>query len=190
MRLQGSVGTSYGNLLQSFATLSTLNILQGSASSEHCTAGSVSSFTSLMMDLWSCLGPVAGATCLSVYAVRKGSLSRSGGLGAFIVGFFSAAAGVPFMAVLLAFFFSSSKLTKKGKAMKQKLEEDYAKSSCRNWKQVPVPTLVREIHFRGSPSCWWLVRAFKGGGCNGSWMVGWRGFRDMSPMSNASSPTS
>ena len=76
------------------------------------------------------------ATCLSVRGHRRGSLSRSGAALAFVVGLVSCAASVRFGLTLIAFFLSSSKMTRVGAARKRKLEEGHTVGGNRNWVQV------------------------------------------------------
>lgn len=62
---------------------------------------------------------------ISLYGLKKRSLSLSGGLAAIIVGFVLTVANGCFCAALLAFFITSSRLTKWRGKEKQKIEDDY-----------------------------------------------------------------
>lgn len=77
------------------------------------------------------------STLLVVYTQKKKSLSKDGAVGAFILGMatFSSSFNV-FTVVLLAFFLSSSKLTKFKAERKRALEADYEAASERNLIQV------------------------------------------------------
>eukprot|EP00002_Diphylleia_rotans_P013668 TRINITY_DN2665_c0_g1_i1.p1 TRINITY_DN2665_c0_g1~~TRINITY_DN2665_c0_g1_i1.p1 ORF type:complete len:289 (+),score=46.18 TRINITY_DN2665_c0_g1_i1:95-961(+) len=73
---------------------------------------------------------------ISLYSLRKKSLSNSGAAAAWIVGFFTTAAGLRFFMVLIFFFVSSSVLTKVGSDVKKKVDDDYTHSSQRTAVQV------------------------------------------------------
>eukprot|EP01060_Flectonema_neradi_P018044 TRINITY_DN24863_c0_g1_i1.p1 TRINITY_DN24863_c0_g1~~TRINITY_DN24863_c0_g1_i1.p1 ORF type:complete len:269 (+),score=42.91 TRINITY_DN24863_c0_g1_i1:41-847(+) len=76
------------------------------------------------------------ATILSGYAFRKGSLTTSGCVAAWLVGFCTYVASGWHVAVLLMFFFGGTKLTKVGHKKKEKLEEGYCAQGGRNHWQV------------------------------------------------------
>lgn len=82
--------------------------------------------------LFSILVPVV----LTIRAVKRRSLDRSGALGALLVGFVLTMANYSFFSSLLAFFITSSKLTRWGGAEKKKIDADYKEGGQRNWVQV------------------------------------------------------
>jgi uncharacterized membrane protein len=57
--------------------------------------------------------PLAISLCLSLHGVLKGSLSRSGAIFATIVGFISFASNMRLGLILILFYYSSSKFTRK-----------------------------------------------------------------------------
>ncbi|KAG9459366.1 hypothetical protein H6P81_003874 [Aristolochia fimbriata] len=69
-------------------------------------------------------------------AFRKKSLDRSGAFMGFIVMTIHIAASFRLGALLLAFFFTSSKLTKVGEEKKRTIEADFKEGGQRNWLQV------------------------------------------------------
>jgi uncharacterized protein (TIGR00297 family) len=74
---------------------------------------------------------------VSLVAWRLGSLSSSGAWGAAITGgLIFGLGGVPWAALLLAFFISSSALSKAFKRRKRAVSEKFAKGSQRDWGQV------------------------------------------------------
>ncbi|THU64948.1 hypothetical protein C4D60_Mb01t31890 [Musa balbisiana] len=64
------------------------------------------------------------------------SLDRSGAIAGFLVMAIHIAAGYRFAALLLVFFFTSSKLTKMGEEKKRSIDEDFKEGGQRNWIQV------------------------------------------------------
>jgi uncharacterized membrane protein len=76
------------------------------------------------------------AVTLAYHGYRKKSLSIDGCLAAFLVGFSSIGVSYRFGVLLLAFYYSSTKLTKYKQEQKSKLEEDFVAAGQRNWKQV------------------------------------------------------
>lgn len=76
------------------------------------------------------------AAAMSARGYRKGSLSASGAALAFFVGLGSCVASVRFGLTLIAFFLSSSKVTKVGAARKRELEDGHQEGGNRNWVQV------------------------------------------------------
>ncbi len=75
---------------------------------------------------WSrCIASVSLALLLSWHGVRRKSLSLSGGVAAVAVGAILTAASGCFCFALLAFFITSSRLTKWRSAEKKKLEHDH-----------------------------------------------------------------
>ncbi|RRT47773.1 hypothetical protein B296_00036652 [Ensete ventricosum] len=61
------------------------------------------------------------------------SLDRSGAIAGFLVMAIHIAADYRFAALLLVFFFTSSKLTKMGEEKKRSIEEDFKEGGQRNW---------------------------------------------------------
>lgn len=81
--------------------------------------------------------PLAIATLLAGHGIRKGSLSPSGALTAFLVG--GAICAVPlrtFAVSLVVFYLLGSRATKVGKAVKKDFEEGYADAGYRDGWQV------------------------------------------------------
>ena len=82
------------------------------------------------------LGVLLGIT-VSLVAWRLGSLSRSGAWSAALTGgLIFGLGGLPWAALLLTFFLSSSLLSKAFKKRKRALSEKFAKGSQRDWGQV------------------------------------------------------
>lgn len=74
---------------------------------------------------------------VSFAAWKLGSLSRSGAWAAAVTGgFIFALGGLPWAALLLTFFISSSVLSKAFKNRKSKVSEKFSKGSQRDWEQV------------------------------------------------------
>ncbi|XP_010249886.1 PREDICTED: protein PGR [Nelumbo nucifera] len=69
-------------------------------------------------------------------AFKRKSLDRSGALLGFLVMSVHIAVGLRFGALLLVFFFSSSKLTKVGEEKKRSVDADFKEGGQRNWVQV------------------------------------------------------
>jgi uncharacterized protein (TIGR00297 family) len=78
----------------------------------------------------------AVATLLAVRGLRKQSLSSSGAVAAFVVGFLSLASSWRFGLVLIAFYGVSSWLTKVGSARKSQLEKGHKVGGQRDATQV------------------------------------------------------
>ena len=76
------------------------------------------------------------ATALSIRGYKKKSLTKSGAVAAFFVGFLTFAAGIGFGIILIAFYMSSSKLTKLKADAKKKIDEDYDAEKGRSASQV------------------------------------------------------
>jgi len=76
------------------------------------------------------------AVMMSLRGYRKGSLDASGARAAFVVGLLSCTASVRFGLTLIAFFLSSSKVTKIGAARKREVEDGHQEGGNRNWIQV------------------------------------------------------
>jgi uncharacterized membrane protein len=82
---------------------------------------------------------------LSVHGYSKNSLSISGSIAAFFVGFVSFSCSYRFGIMLILFYYSSSKLTKWKQDLKAKLEEDYAVGGQRNWMQVFASSILATL---------------------------------------------
>lgn len=78
----------------------------------------------------------AVATALAKRGVKKKTLSVAGSRAAFFVGFVSLALSFRFGLTLIAFYYSSSRLTKWRGEEKKKLEADFEKESQRGVAQV------------------------------------------------------
>lgn len=85
---------------------------------------------------WRWLFSILVPLLLTLRAVNKRSLSGSGALGALLVGFVLTMANFSFFSSLLAFFITSSKLTRWGGAEKKKIDAEYKEGGQRNWVQV------------------------------------------------------
>ncbi|XP_054480774.1 transmembrane protein 19 [Anoplopoma fimbria] len=85
---------------------------------------------------WRWLFSILVPLMLVVRALKRSSLSSSGALGALFVGFVLTMANYSFFASLLAFFITSSKLTRWGGAQKKKIDAEYKEGGQRNWIQV------------------------------------------------------
>ncbi|GKV00774.1 hypothetical protein SLEP1_g13405 [Rubroshorea leprosula] len=73
---------------------------------------------------------------IAIRAYRRKSLDVSGALSGFIVMTLHFAVGYRYGAMLLAFFFSSSMLTKIGEERKRQIDADFKEGGQRNWIQV------------------------------------------------------
>ncbi|EAU91485.2 integral membrane family protein [Coprinopsis cinerea okayama7 len=81
--------------------------------------------------------PLVLAVLLSGHGLRKKSLSPTGALTAFFVGFLSLAGGTyAFGVTLLVFYFTGSRATKYGKKQKAQLEDGYHEAGYRGGWQV------------------------------------------------------
>ncbi|PAN50028.1 hypothetical protein PAHAL_9G492600 [Panicum hallii] len=85
------------------------------------------------------------AALIAARAVRRRSLDASGGIAGFVVMAVHIACGYRYGAVLMAFFFSSSKVTKIGVDRKRRVEEDFKEGGQRNWIQVLANSTVATI---------------------------------------------
>lgn len=88
---------------------------------------------------WLLVRCAVGAAIAGVAAskgVKKGSLSRSGAVAAFLVGALSLGANGTFGAVLLTFYFTGSKLTRVGSEKKKRVERDFVEGGQRTAQQV------------------------------------------------------
>lgn len=74
------------------------------------------------------------AFVLSFHGYRKKSLTASGSISAFFVGWCMMSCGFVFGIILIAFYYSSSKWSKWRKSVKLKMEQ--GEENGRNWKQV------------------------------------------------------
>nr|XP_057921830.1 transmembrane protein 19 [Doryrhamphus excisus] len=85
---------------------------------------------------WRWLFSILVPLVLTIRALKRCSLDRSGALGAMLVGFVLTMANFSFFSSLLVFFFTSSKLTRWGGAQKKKIDAEYKEGGQRNWVQV------------------------------------------------------
>ncbi|XP_056132989.1 transmembrane protein 19 [Lampris incognitus] len=85
---------------------------------------------------WRWLFSILVPLLVTIRAVKRRSLDRTGALSALLVGFVLTMANYSFFSCLLAFFITSSKLTHWGKATKKKIDADYKEGGQRNWVQV------------------------------------------------------
>lgn len=85
---------------------------------------------------WRWLFSILVPLMLTVRAIKRRSLDLSGALAALLVGFVLTMANISFFSSLLAFFITSSKLTRWGGAQKKKIDAEYKEGGQRNWVQV------------------------------------------------------
>lgn len=85
---------------------------------------------------WQWLGATAGGALVALWGYSRGALSVSGAIAAAFVGAGTLGCSLRFGATLLAFFFSSSKLTKYKGEMKEALDDSSKKGGQRDWVQV------------------------------------------------------
>ncbi|XP_070785255.1 transmembrane protein 19 [Enoplosus armatus] len=85
---------------------------------------------------WRWLFSILVPLMLTVRAQNRRSLDRSGALGALLVGFVLMMANYSFFFSLLAFFITSSRLTRWGGAQKRQIDAEYKEGGQRNWVQV------------------------------------------------------
>uniref|UniRef100_A0A3Q2P8A0 Transmembrane protein 19 n=2 Tax=Fundulus heteroclitus TaxID=8078 RepID=A0A3Q2P8A0_FUNHE len=85
---------------------------------------------------WRWLFSILVPLTLTGRALKRRSLDRSGALGALLVGFVLTMANLSFFSALLAFFITSSRLTRWGAEKKKKIDADYKEGGQRNWVQV------------------------------------------------------
>ncbi|XP_058074667.1 protein PGR-like [Magnolia sinica] len=76
------------------------------------------------------------SSAIAIRAYKRKSLNRSGAFLGFLVMFIHIAVGYRFGALILAFFFTSSKLTKVGEEKKRSIDVDFKEGGQRNWLQV------------------------------------------------------
>lgn len=91
------------------------------------------------------------ALLLAAHGLRKKSLSKSGAISAFCVGFLGWGCGLRFGATMILFYYSSSKLTKFKADVKQKYEENFKEGGQRDATQVlscSAPAVaIGAVHF-------------------------------------------
>lgn len=91
-------------------------------------------------------GAVLGAMAVALVGYRKKSLSYTGALAAVFVGCGTIGCSLRFGLTLLAFFFSSSKLTQYKEEVKAQIDDNHKSGGQRDWIQVfcnaLVPTLI------------------------------------------------
>ncbi|ONM24258.1 Protein PGR [Zea mays] len=85
------------------------------------------------------------AAVIAVRAVRRRSLDASGGVAGFVVMAVHISCGYRYGALLLAFFFSSSKVTKIGEDHKRRIEENFKEGGQRNWIQVLANSTIATV---------------------------------------------
>ncbi|KAL3743161.1 hypothetical protein ACJRO7_018459 [Eucalyptus globulus] len=85
------------------------------------------------------------AAFVAARAYRRKSLDLSGALSGFLVMAVHIAAGYRYGAMLLVFFFSSSKLTKVGEEKKREVDSDFKEGGQRNWIQVLSNSAVATV---------------------------------------------
>ncbi|KAM7276307.1 hypothetical protein ACFE04_018173 [Oxalis oulophora] len=76
------------------------------------------------------------SSLIAIRSYKRNSLNVSGAIAGFLVMTIHFAAGFRFGAILLAFFISSSKLTKVGEDRKQLVDAHFQSGGQRNWIQV------------------------------------------------------
>ncbi len=94
------------------------------------------------------------ATALSYRGLRKQSLSRSGAVAAWVVGFLTMAASLRFGIVMILFYQSSSMLTKYRSEAKARFEEDHKEGGQRSAAQVLACSLLGTVV--AAAHAWWL----------------------------------
>eukprot|EP01025_Chloroclados_australasicus_P009220 TRINITY_DN13548_c0_g3_i2.p1 TRINITY_DN13548_c0_g3~~TRINITY_DN13548_c0_g3_i2.p1 ORF type:complete len:399 (-),score=42.59 TRINITY_DN13548_c0_g3_i2:426-1580(-) len=119
------------------------------------------------------IGGLVAASGIGIGGYKKKSLDFSGMIAASLVGLFSIGSSLRMGGILLAFYFSASKLTKIKQEKKQKIGAGYEEGDGRNWLQVfcnaGVPTVLavlfglltgfKDVPFSNMlPSCdWWVT---------------------------------
>eukprot|EP00898_Chlorokybus_atmophyticus_P003835 jgi/Chlat1/4452/Chrsp29S04401 len=101
----------------------------------------------------------ATAGLLGSHGLRKRSLSPSGAAAAMLIGFVTMACGMRYFLVLFAFYYSSSRLTKYGAAVKHAVEADFKEGGQRNWVQVCANSLPATLCAAAAT----LMRGWDGG---------------------------
>lgn len=98
-----------------------------------------------------CILAAVVAFALSYHGFMKNSLSISGAIAAFFVGFTSFAVSYRCGIILIVFYYSGSKFTKVREDVKARLEYNYTRGGRRNWIQVLsnslLATLVAVVFF-------------------------------------------
>lgn len=84
-----------------------------------------------------CVGVVL-ASLIAGWSFRRNSLNLSGAFAGFMVMATSITASYRFGALLLVFFFTSSKLTKRGAEKKREIDAHYKEGGQRDWLQVLI----------------------------------------------------
>nr|CCA24489.1 conserved hypothetical protein [Albugo laibachii Nc14] len=82
------------------------------------------------------------ALALSIHGLKKHSLNKSGAIAAFFVGWLTMSAGYFFGTILLAFYFSGSKLTKLKEKAKKSLDENHKPGGRRDALQVLASSFI------------------------------------------------
>ncbi len=82
------------------------------------------------------LAAVLAATGIGWWGYSRGSLDKTGAVAALVVGAATIGCSLRFGVTLLAFFFSSSKLTQFKEDFKNKLDDSNKAGGQRDWKQV------------------------------------------------------
>ncbi|KAJ8261758.1 hypothetical protein GJAV_G00158070 [Gymnothorax javanicus] len=99
---------------------------------------------------WRWLFSILVPLSLASHGMKRKSLDHSGALAGMLVGFVLTLANTSFFSSLLAFFITSSKLTKWRGNMKKKIDAEYKEGGQRNWVQVfcngGVPTEVALLY--------------------------------------------
>ncbi|XP_047430808.1 transmembrane protein 19 [Mugil cephalus] len=85
---------------------------------------------------WRWLSSILLPVVVTLRALKRRSLDRSGALGALLVGFVLTMANYSFFSALLTFYITSSRLTRWGGAKKKKIDAEYKEGGQRNWVQV------------------------------------------------------
>ena len=87
--------------------------------------------------LWSqWAAALLGAVGIALWGYKKSALSQSGAFAAAVVGAGTLGCSLRFGATLLAFFFSSSKLTQYKEEVRQNMVDNYKRGGQRDWVQV------------------------------------------------------
>ncbi|KAL0907777.1 hypothetical protein M5K25_022212 [Dendrobium thyrsiflorum] len=85
------------------------------------------------------------SSVISARALRRKSLDLSGALSGFLVMAIHITCSYRFGALLLVFFFTSSKLTKLGEKKKRNVDEEFKEGGQRNWLQVLANSALATI---------------------------------------------
>mmetsp|Transcript_3887 Transcript_3887/g.9523 ORF Transcript_3887/g.9523 Transcript_3887/m.9523 type:complete len:287 (+) Transcript_3887:429-1289(+) len=97
------------------------------------------------LNVWRTAGALSIAGLLALGGYRKRSLSPSGAVAAFLTGAVHFLAGPRLAYTLIAFFISSSALTKFQSGKKKELEHNHKEGGCRNWVQVLANSLFASV---------------------------------------------